>query len=666
MKQFSISILLVILMQNLWAQTMPKDSVKKIVQLQEICIYDEKDKNDQSFNFYRSNKLASIEDILSRMQGVNLIRRGAYGLEPTIRNYSSGQTNITIDGMRIYGACTDKMDPVSIYVEPINLQAIQVAHGAAGAQNGSTIGGQINLSFKEPTFNCNNKIKGQIAQSYATINNGLGSTISLQQSINKFTYRVSGAFRKADNYRDGSNTEIRHSGFQKTNTSTALTYRIDSFQFLKFNFLNDLGQKIGYPALPMDVGKASAQIYSIAHVLLFKGTLFKSNELKLYYNTITHQMDDTHREDAPMHMDMPGWSNTMGFFNELATKRNLKIRLDYHQAYTKADMIMYPVDEPIMYMQTLPENYLTDLGFSLNRTFYFKFKQQIGFNGRLDLYNQSATRGSGSKQWSVFNTDITKNKQDVLKNVSVNYGKYFGEKTYSQLSIGYGERLATSNERYGYYLFNRQDQYDYIGNLNLKPENSYQLEFLFKQEFKKIEYSLNLFYHHTNNYIYTYKMDGYSQMTIGAFGLKTYRNIDYAISKGFEANIKIKLLDQLSYLGSVKYIYTETCLGSPLPLVPPFKLQQALRYNVNLFQIQLEHDYAMSQTRVNIDYADNVTPAFNLFNLRVSKNIPIKSTILQFSLACENVFNQNYREHLDIGRITRFGRNFLFNLSFMF
>lgn len=664
--KYLILYVLIIIQQNLWTQNLSKDSVKKTIDLNEINICDEKEKDNQSFNFYRSNKLATTEDILSRMQGVNLIRRGAYGLEPTIRNYGSGQTNLTIDGMRIYGACTDKMDPVSIYVEPINLQSIQVAHGASGAQYGSTIGGQINLMFKEPTFNCHKKMSGQIAESYSTINNGSNTSISLQQSIKKIAYRISGAYRKADNYKDGSNTEIKHSGFEKINISAALTYQISKSQFLKLNCLGDWGKNIGYPALPMDVGKATAQIYSLTHQLFFNRTIFKLNEFKIYYNNIIHQMDDTQREDAPMHMDMPGWSNTYGLFNELSTKRNLKIRVDYHNAYTRADMTMYPLGEPVMYMQTLPENVLSDLGLSINRAFTLKYKQLIGVNGRIDVFNQYGNYGVGSKQWKVFNTDITTNKNDVLKNLNLTYGKYLGKITFLQLSLGYGERIATSNERYGYYLFNRQDQYDYMGNINLKPEKSYQIEFQFKQEYKKFEYALNLFYHQTNDYIYAYKMVGYSQMTIGAYGLKIYRNIDFATTKGLEGNFKFKLLEQLSYLGSIKFVYAETCFGSPLPLVPPFKLQHALRYTIKLFQIQLEHDYGMAQNRVNLDYGDNVTPDFHLFNLRFSRNFRIKETNLQAGIACENLFNQNYREHLDIGNINRFGRNFLLNLTFMF
>ena len=49
---------------------------------------------------------STTENILSRMQGVTLIRRGAYGQEPMFRGLSNGQLNVTIDGMKVFGACT--------------------------------------------------------------------------------------------------------------------------------------------------------------------------------------------------------------------------------------------------------------------------------------------------------------------------------------------------------------------------------------------------------------------------------------------------------------------------------------------------------------------------------------------------------------------------------
>ncbi len=649
----------------LWGQQTPKDSVKT-VDLKEVCIFESSDPADQAFNFHKSSKLANTEDILARMDGVNLIKRGAYGLEPIIRNYSSGQTNLTIDGMRIYGACTDKMDPVSIYVEPVNLQSIQLAHGASGALNGSTIGGQINFNLKDPEYSCSKRVHGQAAQSYATVNNGFNTSLALRQSIGKFAYRISGALRDADNYRSGANQVISNSGYHKSNVSAVMSYKIDSLQSVKLNYLGDWGRNIGYPALPMDVGAANAQIYSITHQLLFKGKRLEANEAKIYYNTIYHQMDDTHRSDVPMHMDMPGWSKTFGLYENISTRKGLNLRVDYHYAETRADMVMYPAGEPLMYLQTLPENAFSDLGIAIRHQVKLKFKQQIGFNARVDLMSQNAFSGPGENQWKVFKTDITTSKLDVLKNMNLRYGKFFGEKLFTQLSLGYGERIATSNERYGYYLFNRQDQYDYIGKLDLKPENSYQCELLFRQIMKKAEYSLNLFYHHTQNYIYAYVIPGFGPMTIGAMGLKTYTNIDFATSRGAELTAKYYLSESLTYMASVKYVYGQTCFNTPLPLVPPLKVQQAIRYTKKLMQLQLEYDYAASQNRINPDYGDRSTQDYHLLNFRVSRNIKVKPGIIQLGAACENILNANYREHLDIGAVPRFGRNFSFNLSFLF
>lgn len=246
------------------------------------------------------------------------------------------------------------------------------------------------------------------------------------------------------------------------------------------------------------------------------------------------------------------------------------------------------------------------------------------------------------------------------------YGKTLGKISLLQLTLAYGERIPTSNERYGFYLYNRQDQYDYLGNPDLKPEQSWQGEFQFKQTYKNVEYSLNLFYHHTLNYVYSYVLSGYSQMTIGAKGLKTYQNIGYAVSEGMEGNVSVRLADQVSYLATIKYVYAETDAGNPLPLVPPFKLQHALRYTFKLVQFQMEHDYAMAQKRVNLDYGDIVTPSYHLLNIRVSRNFKARSGILQAGIACENLLDANYREHLDIGNIPRFGRGFLFNITFLF
>lgn len=651
---------------SLYSQKTYMDSTAKSVNLNEVCILVDSIENEKAFSFYKSNRLAGTEDILARMPGVNLTRRGPYGQEPGLRNYSGSQTNLVIDGMRMYGACTDKMDPVSIYIEPANLEEIEVRHGAGQSMAGSSIGGEIEMNMRRPKDQCRGPLRGVLAQSYMSVNNAYLASISLEKSFHRWAYRVSGTYRKARDYKAGSDSLIKHSAYSKSNVSAAVVFRPTENHQLKLDLLGDWGRNIGYPALPMDVGRADAGIFSLAYLNTFKSSLFRKNELKLYYNQVYHIMDDTQRPDAPMHMDMPGWSNTLGAYDELSLRGKCILRLDFHRAYTRADMIMYPPAEAEMYMQTLPENQLYDLGLALDKSFDFRARQSLGLHFRADYYLQAAIPGPGAEQWTVYRKDVTLIKSNVLKNAGLSYSKSLFRKTKLRFSLAYGERLPSSNERYGYYLYNRQDQYDYIGNPDLDPEQSAQVELRLDQKGTNLGFWLNVFYHHNKNYIYAYRLDGFSQMTIGAMGLKTYSNIPYAISQGFEAGSNWNILQGLEYLANAKFVYAQSYDGKALPLVPPFKLQHALRYRYGLYQFQLEQDYAAAQNRVNSDFGDKVTPAFTIFNIRASINVAVCEKILQINLACENLFNRLYHEHLDIGQVPRFGRNIQVALNFIF
>ena len=81
-----------------------------------------------------------------------MIKRGAYAWEPVINDMASERLSVTIDGMRIFGACTDKMDPITSYVDVSNLADVHVAGGQQGAEHGSTIGGAIDMRLEKSNF----------------------------------------------------------------------------------------------------------------------------------------------------------------------------------------------------------------------------------------------------------------------------------------------------------------------------------------------------------------------------------------------------------------------------------------------------------------------------------------------------------------------------------
>ena len=103
------------------------DSVQQI-QLKEVTITGKSGLDSKN----EAKPLASVDEYMEKQGKMNLIKRGNYAWEPVINNMTTERTSVTIDGMKIFCACTDKMDPVSSYVEISNLSKIYIGSGLSG------------------------------------------------------------------------------------------------------------------------------------------------------------------------------------------------------------------------------------------------------------------------------------------------------------------------------------------------------------------------------------------------------------------------------------------------------------------------------------------------------------------------------------------------------
>src|SRR5690606_15072984 len=98
------------------------------------------------------NPLSFLDQYLEDSKKVSMVKRGAYAWEPMLNDMESQRLSITIDGMRIFGACTDKMDPITSYVDVSNLSQVQVQSGQQGTRHGNTIGGSLDLRLEKSNF----------------------------------------------------------------------------------------------------------------------------------------------------------------------------------------------------------------------------------------------------------------------------------------------------------------------------------------------------------------------------------------------------------------------------------------------------------------------------------------------------------------------------------
>lgn len=97
-------------------------------------------------------KMAVSVDNFSLLQTISVSSNGAYAWEPLLNNMSTERSTVTIDGMHVFGACTDKMDPITSYVESNNLASIDIKSGQEGSLHGATVAGSIDLKRRSTPF----------------------------------------------------------------------------------------------------------------------------------------------------------------------------------------------------------------------------------------------------------------------------------------------------------------------------------------------------------------------------------------------------------------------------------------------------------------------------------------------------------------------------------
>lgn len=642
----------------------------RVVELKEIIVSGAQlTPNQKLLNVFRANNAATLEDIMSRLPELSLVRRGSYGMEPSIRSFSGGQVNVLLDGMRIHGACTDKMDPATIYIEPINLDNLQVQTTSTGFMSGSAIGGTINMKVAEPDFANSHQLTGTVSSGYQTAAKSFYEAAKLNYASGKWAFRASGVYRHNQNYRSGGGDIIPFSQFEKVNYSLSAKYQQNQYTYIKADLLADDGWNIGYPALPMDVGYAAARIGSISIHNENRNHLFYKWQAKLYSNVLRHFMDDTHRPFVPMHMDMPGKSKTFGAFSEaemkISNSQKILLRADASSTFLKASMTMYQPGELPMYMLTWPDNRKNQFGISAAWLIQADSSLKIQLSTRADFINYALASTEAKDQMSVLGYSKM-NRNDVLKNFSAMATKSISKKIKTTASITYAERMPTASELYGFYLFNANDGYDYIGNVLLKKETSFQGELSVAYTTSNSNIKIGGFYSRLSNYITGNVNASYSAMTIGAKGVKSFVNIPQASILGAEASAVVKAAQKVDVISTLRYTYARDNEQQPLPLIAPLKNISSVRYHNSAFWMQLESEAAASQKRISTEAGEDATSGYVLLHVRTGYNFNINKNAIELQAGVDNILDKKYHEHLDWGNIARPGRNIYLQVKLSF
>ena len=608
---------------------------------------------------------ASIDEHLGELRNVNLVRRGSYAWEPVVNNMQTERLSTTIDGMKIFYACTDKMDPVTSYVESGNLQSINLNSGLDGnPQATGNIGGSLDLRLRKAGFD-NDPYHVSISAGYEW--NGHIQVYGADAALSGHrAYANIGAFyRHADNYKVGGGDVLQFSQFQKVNVFTNTGLRLTEKDLVEATFIFDRADDVGYPALNMDVAKAVGLITSLSYKHLFAKA---SWETKAYYNHITHEMDDTKRPDVEIHMDMPGRSWTAGVYSLLMTSYGQHdVTLNYDLYYNRlfADMTMYPGGAAPMYMVTWPDVGTLNTGVALTDNVRIADNHSLRLSAKLSWQQQRLNNEEGYHALRVFFPGMGDAYHQTTGRIAANYQLSIVNCQFN-IGAGWGSRAPTVTEAYGYYLNNTFDQYDYIGNPSLKNESAVEVNGAAKISFPDSQFSISLdanaFFF--SNYIIGQFETRLSPMTVGAEGVKVYGNISHATIANASLTTEWQLTEQLRWNGKVSYSTGRDADGDALPLISPVSWQTELQYNYRRLQLQAVVKGNARQNSYGAKYGESAAKAWTICNLSLVYDVRISGLQLLARAGVENLFDRHYATYADWNHIPQKGRNIYLNLTF--
>ena len=644
-----------------------KDTTK-IYNLEEVKVESQHINADEN---HLKKILNSTDDLLNRSSQITMLKRANFALEPTIRGLSNDRTFITIDGMHLFGACVDKMDPASNYIEIQNLESVEVST----PQNNCGDEGNNTINFKTEKANFSDNFLINYNSYYGSASNNFINGIKTKYSNNKFITSINLIYKDASDFRGGENKLIKNSGYGKYNLTNDNYLKINDKHTIGTSFLGDVSYDVGYPALIMDTRKTETFLFALKHNYIeLNNNLYKS-ENKLYFNSVFHLMDDYDRskkeiETRPvmpnMNMPMVGKTYTFGTINtyEIANEDySIKFYNDLYSLFSDASMEMIPLNNNnIMKLKNIADANLINNKFTFSFN-YFNFKNiQINSNIGLNFQYADLYDNQNKEVFLIFSEAKSSKHISFAPYIQTSVSKQY-DNTKISISAAYFVRNPNRMELYSYYVYNPMDNSFYTGNPDIKNEKYFNLELNLTQNYGNFTHSLNLFNMEFYDYITGVLTDNQLQNENFPQLFKRYENTGRANIWGFEYISNFKLNKELFMDLTLKYNRAYSIgLKDNLPLISPFSGNLFLTYQLNKFRAVVDVSYNSSQNYISrIFLNENKTNSFVIAGIRADYQV---ADFLNLTFGVDNIFDTLYHYHTSINDLPSLGRNFYLKLNY--
>lgn len=645
----------------------------------------------------KNESIRDLGDYLRTIPNVSGVKKGGVSIDPVIRGLKFSQLNTILDnGIKIENGCPNRMDPVSSHVEAEEIEKIEIIKGPFVLRYGPSFGGVINLVTEKPKPFEKFEIHANALYGFETNWNGQKEHITIFGGNKKIYFLLSGGYKDYGNYKSGNSEghdTTYNTSFVKYNYSAKFGFAINKNQNILFSYNGVHGRNVLYPSLPMDERSDDTKIISLDYQLKNLSNTIKLMDIKLYNSNVDHVMDNSKRSNysAKQMISEVIAINTGGRLELTAQIKKQKIiaGIDFENISKDGTRTMSMI---MMGTTSIKKSNLWNDGLVQNAGIFAEYSTTLSsfeINASIRGDYNKATSGDTLKiikdDINYFN-DVNSQYLNLSSNVGIT--KKINEWLNISVSVGRGTRSPNMLERYIKLMAVDYDNFDYLGNPQLKPETNNEIDVTFK--FTKANIGgiyLNGFYSLIQNYITGELLPSSVIMpqTSGVYGVKQFNNIDFVTLKGFEFGYTSP--EKYKYGGSMiaaytyairpsvkKYLITGTQVtgsviikNDALSEIPPLEATASIYYKFlkgNLVP-KISFRAVADQRHTSEAFYEPYTSGFGILNFSVKYKINKYSSI---TAGVNNIFDRSYYEHLNrkiigtTGKLYEPGRIFFVNL----
>jgi len=155
----------------------------------------------------RRTTASDTASLLTDVPGVTLNAAGGISSFPVIHGLADDRLHILLDGMSSVSSCPNHMNPPLSYLDPAQVESIQVWAGVTPVSlGGDSIGGTIAVKSAAPVFAASGQdtlLQGRVGSSYRSNGDGFRTDAGMTLATSNLSLSYSGAFSTANNYDAG-------------------------------------------------------------------------------------------------------------------------------------------------------------------------------------------------------------------------------------------------------------------------------------------------------------------------------------------------------------------------------------------------------------------------------------------------------------------------------